>query len=228
MRWDGKGEGIFNCGWFAMKVSILCSDINHPIYRELQSWVEGVDVYDVTLADKSENVASGDILFLVSCTELIEKNVKDRFKHTLVLHASDLPEGRGWSPHIWDVLQGREFITLSLVEAEDKVDTGRIWKKKIIELDGTELYDEINNLLFIEEINFIEWACDNYENIKPVPQGGEPTYYRKRTPIDSQLNVDDSIKSQFNLLRICDPERYPAFFEYKGKKYKIKIERIKE
>jgi len=54
--------------------------------------------------------------------------------HTLVLHASALPKGRGWSPHIWGIVQRDDYITLSLIEAEEEIDTGRIWKQKRINI----------------------------------------------------------------------------------------------
>ena len=38
-----------------------------------------------------------------------------------------------------------------------------------------------------------------------------------------ELNVSKTIKEQFNLLRVCDNERYPAFFYLNNKKYIIKI-----
>ena len=34
----------------------------------------------------------------------------------------------------------------------------------------------------------------------------------KRTPADSEIDPGKSILEQFNLLRIVDSERYPAFF----------------
>ena len=48
-------------------------------------------------------------------------------------------------------------------------------------------------------------------------------YLKRREPEDSKLNVNKSIKSQFNLLRICDNENFPAFFYLSKKKYIIKI-----
>ena len=48
-------------------------------------------------------------------------------------------------------------------------------------------------------------------------------FLKKRYPEDSQLNINKSIKSQLNLLRVCDNKRYPAFFHYKKKKFLIKI-----
>jgi len=41
---------------------------------------------------------------------------------------------------------------------------------------------------------------------------------------DSRLDIDRSIKEQFNLLRVVGNEEYPAFFEINGHKYLLKIE----
>ena len=146
-----------------------------------------------------------------------------------MLHASDLPEGRGWSPHIWDIVNGKRKITLSLLEAEDSIDTGDIWKKKEIQLQGHELYSEINELLFQEELKLITWASENYKICKTKKQSLQNiSYHRKRTPKDSEVDISASIKKQFNLLRVCDPDRFPAFFILDGQKYKIRIEKYNE
>jgi len=50
---------------------------------------------------------------------------------------------------------------------------------------------------------------------------------RKRVPDDSRIDPNESIAKQFNLLRLADAKRYPAFFEYLGVKYVIKIEKEK-
>ena len=34
-----------------------------------------------------------------------------------------------------------------------------------------------------------------------------------------------SIAEQFDLLRVVDPEHYPAFFDYRGKRYIPKVEK---
>ena len=47
--------------------------------------------------------------------------------------------------------------------------------------------------------------------------------YRKRTPNDSELDINQSIKTQFNLLRVSDNKNYPTFFKMYGKKYILKI-----
>lgn len=62
-----------------------------------------------------------------------------------------------------------------------------------------------------------------YPNIKSRPQKGRSNFNLRRRSEDSEININKSIKSQFNLLRICDNEFYPAFFKYKKNKYILKI-----
>jgi methionyl-tRNA formyltransferase len=50
-----------------------------------------------------------------------------------------------------------------------------------------------------------------------------PTYYRKRIPEDSRIDPCGSIAGQFDLLRVADPERYPAFFDFRGHRYEIRL-----
>ncbi|MDX1726574.1 MAG: formyltransferase family protein [Pseudoalteromonas tetraodonis] len=211
-----------------LKVTLLCTDIKHPVYKALEQWKAiNKQRYDIELLTSVEQInRKGILLFLVSCSEIVKKSHRDYFIHTLVLHASDLPKDRGWSPHVWAVVNGKSKLTLSLLEAEDKVDTGAIWKKVDITLDGSELYDEINKKLFDAELQLITWACENVDSVVPVLQDESATnYLRKRTPEDSEVDISQSLESQFNLLRVCDPERFPAYFYKNGCKYKIKIEK---
>ena len=168
----------------------------------------------------------GDVLFLVSCSQLIQDAERKKYKATLVLHASDLPKGRGWSPHIWSILDGANQITLSLLEASDPVDSGAVWFKTKIVLDGHELLPEINEKLFAAELWLMTQAVEQFETIKPIKQVGDPgPYMRKRLPSDSQLDPHKTIAEQFNLLRVADSQRHPAFLSYQGKRYLIKIEK---
>lgn len=172
-----------------------------------------------------EEIDEGDLLFILSFSEILPEEVLHRHKHNLVVHESDLPKGKGWSPLSWQVLEGRNNITISLFEATCQVDSGAIYLQDVIELDGSELIDEIRELQAEKTLNL----CMNF--IVEYPQSvlwgripdGEATYYRKRTPKDSLLDINKSIAEQLNLLRIVDNERYPAHFFYRGVKYIIKI-----
>lgn len=184
--------------------------------------------HSIELVRSRAELTDGDFLFLVSCSEIINAEHRENYRHTLVLHASDLPRGRGWSPHVWEIVNGGDNITLSLLEAEDKVDTGRVWLKREIPVGKTALWHEVNHLLFEAEISLMREAVERHEHIEPYAQSAEvePTYYRKRTPQDSRIDPFESIADQFNLIRMCDPDRYPAWFELHGQKYKLILEKV--
>ncbi|WP_126444192.1 UDP-glucuronic acid dehydrogenase [Sulfuricystis multivorans] len=213
-----------------MKISLLCSDPKHPVVPYLMNWGQAQKgVHEVELVTSKRQLSGGDVLFLISCSELIGSSEKAKYEASLVLHASDLPTGRGWSPHVWELLYGAKTITLSLIEAAEPVDSGRVWKKTKINIPKDALWDEINHALFMAEIELIDYAIQNFGLIEPVPQDekSQPvTRYRKRTPEDSRLDVNKTIAEQFDLIRVCDPQRYPAFFDHLGHRYLLKIEKI--
>jgi len=211
-----------------LKISILCSDDEHPVNSALAIWINRNKVdNEILLAWTKNELKFGDILFLVSCNEIIDKCVRDKFKATLVLHASDLPEGRGWSPHIWKIIEGSSEIVVSLIEAEDAVDSGRIWRKNKINVPKHALWDEINALIFDAELDLMDFAIQEYFSVEPYEQSHiPPSYYPKRSPGDSRLDPSHSIESLFNQIRVCDPTRFPAKFELFGQDYKIILKKI--
>ncbi len=197
----------------------------------LSAWVlHHSQDHDIEVVRKKSELTGGDILLLVSCAEIISAKDRAPYGVCLVLHASDLPRGRGWSPHIWELAAGAPQITLSLLEAEDKVDSGRIWQKVQIPVPPTALWDEINHILFSAEVQLMDFALVSYGRIQPQEQAKdvEPTYYRQRTPQDSRIDPHQSLADQFDLIRVCDPHRFPAFFEYRGQRFTLKLEKLND
>lgn len=212
-----------------MKIEILNTDPNHPINPYLRKLEVGLEHdHSISIIRSPKKVTKGDLLFLVSCAELVDPTVTERFKHALVLHASDLPKGRGWSPHIWELLNGEKYITVSLLDAAAAIDSGDIYKKVTVDIPRSALWNEINDLLFAAEIQLIEFAIQNFENLKKYPQNSsiEATHYPKRNPRDSEIDPNKPISEQFDLIRVCDPNRFPAHFHYRGEAYKIILEKL--
>lgn len=209
-----------------MKITILCNSPNHPVNSHIDHWVDkNSPQHDITITRKISDVPGGDLLFLVSCGEIVKASDRAKYTKTLVLHASDLPTGRGWNPHIWQIINGQKELTVTLLEAEDKVDTGAIWKKVRIAVGKDALWDEINEAVFSAEMSLMDYAVANFETVLPQEQdANQPvSYYRLRNPTDSQIDITQSIESQWDLLRVADPTRYPAFFEIHDHKYFITI-----
>lgn len=214
-----------------MRISILCSDENHPVNAFLQRWIyQNAESHQISLVRKKKELLGGDFLFLVSCSEIVSAADRALYKTSLVLHASKLPIGRGWSPHIWQLIGGAEEVTLSLLEAEDKIDSGAIWHQTTFPVPKHALWDEINELLFNAEIVLIDLAIHEFDIviIRQQDRSMVPTYYPRRAHLDNKLDPKGSIASQFDLIRVCDPNRFPAFFELHGKKYKLTLEKIND
>jgi len=164
------------------------------------------------------------VLFLVSATEIISDDILSLFNFSLVIHGSDLPQGRGWSPVTWQVLEGKKEIKLSLFEAANPVDTGGIWKKIDLKVEDNALFPEIMQAITNGTLELMDFALLNLSDIRVSAQIGQPTYYPRRALKDSELFPEQTIGEIFNLIRICDPKRYPAFFTLKGRKFKLLIE----
>ena len=186
--------------------------------------------HHVECLHKAESVPWGDILFILGFFKIVKPEILKRNKTNIVVHESALPRGRGWSPMSWLVLEGASEIPLTLFEAVEKVDAGRIYLHAKVKLVGHELLPEIRQKVAAAMMRLCEKFVDSYPSIlaRGVEQRGKPSYYRRRTPYDSRLDPDQSIAAQFNLLRIADNEGYPAFFEYRRATYLLKIEKRRD
>lgn len=198
---------------------------SHPAYRH---WVPFCDDSSMTLVTDINQLKSmsGDYLFLISCADIVRDDIKKNFRHTVVIHESDLPQGRGWSPLAWQILEGKSRITVSAIKCAESVDTGDIIMQSFVNFDGTELYDEIHEKAFKVKgeivISIVGDQTLDRKDADIIPQRGDSTYYRRRTPEDSRIDPDQSFAEQFDLLRICEP-RFPAFFEHRGCRYNISL-----
>jgi methionyl-tRNA formyltransferase len=168
-------------------------------------------------------IPSGDLCFLLSCSRLIEQEFLERNRHNIVVHASDLPRGKGFSPLQWQVLEGKNEIVLTLFEATPQADAGAYYLKEKVEFDGSELLPELRERMAEALIGMCLTYAANSSAMPPVQQKGDETFYRKRSAKDEELDVNKTLAQLFNQLRISDNEKFPAFFRMKGNKYIIKI-----
>lgn len=177
---------------------------------------------------KKEEIKKGDVCFLLSCTKILPERYLKFNKYNIVIHASDLPQGKGFSPLQWQILEGKDCITLTLFNAVKELDAGDYYLKEKICFEGHELLDELHEKM-AEKINeMAEKFIKNINNLKPTKQTGKTSYYPKRTQSDDKINPYKSIIELFNHFRIANNNDHPLFFEYKGFKYNLKIEKRNE
>ena len=206
------------------------------ILSDAQSWINacvedlvidwGELGHQVSWSHRTEGLpAAADFCFCMSFSKIVSGNLRARFRHTLVVHESDLPRGKGWSPLTWRILEGHNHIPVTLFEAQDRVDSGAIYAQSWLDFQGNELIDEMRGAQAEATLELCRWFVDDYPASaeRSRAQTGAESFYPRRRPNDSRLDPDKSIADQFDLLRVVDNARYPAFFDWRGQRYEMTI-----
>ncbi len=195
-----------------------------PFARQLVEFLGGFG--ESQLFSSADKISNGnEIAFILSYEKKVSASILARSRHNIVVHASDLPHGKGMSPLTWQILEDKNLIPLSLFEAVEAIDAGPIYLKDAVLFAGNELLGEIQRTLGIKIIEMCTRFVRTYPAIiqQGQAQTGEGTQYKRRTSGDSRLDPTKTIAEQFNLLRVVDNELYPAFFEWRGRKYVLHI-----
>jgi methionyl-tRNA formyltransferase len=210
-----------------MRIAILTSK-NQWFEHYVQTLSESLD--NAKIFNNHEDFKDKyDIVFILSYHQLVGKEFLSKNTHNIVIHESLLPKGKGWSPFFWQVLDNKRTIPFTMFEASNGIDDGDIYLVDELELTGFELNDELRKKQAEKIINMCINFVNNYDKLKSLnKQSGDETFYAKRGLNDSRLDVNKSIKEQFNLLRVVSNKEYPAFFEIDGHKFLLKIEKFED
>jgi len=145
-------------------------------------------------------------------------------------HESALPKGRGSAPIHWTILQGGNLLTVSFFELVEKMDEGRLLGQENCSILKTDLLEDLR----AKALHLSKKLIDKYllrflsGDIQPYESIGKSTYYPKRKPLDSKLDKTKTLEDLWDLIRICDNEEYPAWFEVDGEKFILKRYRAGE
>ena len=207
------------------KVSFLFDHKNNWIikYFSQKEFADTFKKYQFNFSINYKEIKNNDIVFILGYTNILGSNFLKSNKLNLVVHESDLPKGKGFAPVQWQILEGKNIIHILLLEAGEKVDSGDIILKDEFHLEGNELYEEIRNKQALATKKLISKFLNLFPNYSKYPQKGSEAFYKKRSLKDGEINIDKSIRSQFNLLRIGNNEEWPSFFYINNSKYILKL-----
>lgn len=122
------------------KIGILVDDSNSwfvPYAKLLMDKLNELG-YVTSLYHNSRSVPELDVCFLLSCTKIVKKEFLSLHKHNIVVHASDLPKGKGFTPMKWQILEGCNDVPLMLFEAVEACDAGPYYFKDYVHYEGYE------------------------------------------------------------------------------------------
>ena len=211
------------------KITFLLDRSNLWFEKQLKNFDFNLDSkYIFKISKNHNNIKNQNIVFPLSYTKILPESFLQKNDLVLIAHPSKLPKDKGFAPLQYQVLENKNKFYISLIKAVKKVDAGPIYLQNSFILNGTELSDEIRNIQGLQFLKIIKDFLIKYPNIKSKKQNGKSNFNKRRFPKDSQLSIKQTIKKQFNHLRINDNKLYPSFFFFKGQKYIIKIYKEKK
>ena len=206
------------------KITFLLDKTNLWFEKQLKDYNFKLNhKYTFKITKNSNKIRNQDIVFPISYTKILPESFLKRNELVLIAHPSKLPENKGFAPIQYQILKNKKKFFISLIKAVKKVDAGPIYLQNSFTLNGTELSDEIRYLQGLQILKIVRNFLKKYPKIKSKNQSNKGNFNKRRYPKDSKLNINKTIKQQFNHLRINNNKLYPSFFYFKGKKYIIKI-----
>ncbi|WP_310559560.1 formyltransferase family protein [Flavobacterium sp.] len=195
------------------KYIILSEKVWHKnLFDNLKNSIEG----NWSLIDTKENFNLKSLtefnpskIFIPHWSYIIPSEIYENFE-CIVFHMTDLPFGRGGSPLQNLIEKGFKTTKISAIKVEKGIDTGDVYLKKEMSLSGSarEIFE--NSSIIVEKMISEIITGD----IKPVPQVGEVTEFKRRKPEESNLMNLSDIEKVYDYIRMLDCEGYPhAFIE---------------
>ena len=206
-----------------MKTYIILSQKtwnNSLVVRLQQKFPEHKFIYISTREDFTYEYLqkiSPDKVFVPHWSYLIPENIWINYE-CIVFHMTDLPYGRGGSPLQNLIVRGHKETKISALRVDKGLDTGNIYMKKPMSLEGSaeEIYMRANDVIenMIEEI--IRY------NPNPISQTGDIVVFNRRKPADCDMSKLDNIDEVYDYIRMMDAEGYPhAYIDMNGLRYEF-------
>jgi len=154
-----------------------------------------------------------EYIFFPDWSWKIPSEIVNNFK-CICIHESPLPKFRGGSPLQNQIIRGITKTKSTAFLMTEKLDDGDILLQKSLSLNGS--INEIFNRMEKNDYNIINKIIQG--KFKTKKQTGKPTFYKRRTPNDSELKtLNHSKKFLYNFIRMLE-EPYPNAFIKIGKK----------
>jgi methionyl-tRNA formyltransferase len=203
--------------FYDIRVGIL--GIRHTVVEETLLEV-GISNYKI-LSDKCDITEEFDIVLLSGVHYILPEDLINKPRYgCYCFHESPLPEGRGSAPIQWAVSNKRPNLTITMFKANAKIDRGYYTNQINIPIRDIDVYEELETKRrsIIKE-SLILFLTELKEGVIVLrEQTGASSYNKKRLAKDSELDINKTIAQQWDLLRICDNENFPAFFTIGNRK----------
>lgn len=146
-------------------------------------------------------------IFFTHWSYIIPEEIFSQF-NCVIFHMTDLPFGRGGSP-LQNLISREIYETkISAIQCIKELDAGPIYLKKSLSLQGNaeEIYIRANKIMFNMILEIIE------RKLLPQAQMGAPVIFKRRLPIESNIEGLPDLEKIFDYIRMLDADGYPKAF----------------
>jgi methionyl-tRNA formyltransferase len=148
-------------------------------------------------------------IFFLHWSWKIPPDVFDEFE-CVIFHMTDLPFGRGGSPLQNLIMRKIRETKISALRCVQALDAGPVYMKRPLSLSGSaeEIFSRCKEIIFGMMIEIIK------SKPEPRQQEGEPVFFKRRKPEESQIRSFPSPEDLYDFIRMLDAPGYPhAFIE---------------
>jgi len=154
-------------------------------------------------------------IFIPHWSYIISREIFEKYV-CIVFHMTDLPFGRGGSPLQNLIVRGFSETKISAIRVCEGIDTGDIYLKETLSLEGTarEIFERAQPII----CKMIKAIID--DEIIPRPQVGIPVNFKRRKQNEGDIGLLEELNQVYDFIRMLDCEGYPnAFIETKNFKF---------
>ena len=176
------------------------------LYRQLSTRSEGVKWIRISNINEISfvNDFDPDWIFFFHWSHIVSKDTWSAHK-CVVLHTSNLPDGRGGSPIQNQIMDGIIKTRVNAIEMTGQVDSGKIYCSTGISLQGS--LRDIWMTIASQSFDLIQKCIK--ENLTPKEQEKIDITRRYRRRRTSSLDLDCETDVLYNQIRMLDGEGYP-------------------
>ena len=205
------------------RVCILLNSLDEFDFEEILRLHLPADKFEVSITESfPEYPAEFRLIVPWSYRKVIKR--ASQAGNVVVMHSSNLPEGRWWAPIYHAFSEQKSEYIISGVLAADDVDTGDIVVRARFPIEPSYTASFIRALDKELSVVLVAMILRHWPESNPagVNQVGVGTYRPRRYPIDNGIDLSLPLADLLPHLRGVEPAS-PAFFLYRNVKYLIEI-----
>jgi methionyl-tRNA formyltransferase len=168
-----------------------------------------------------------DVVFASGVYSLIKEKYLNHPTYGIIgFHETPLPEGRGNAPIQWTIENKRSNLTITALKFVKEMDAGDYVYQYNVPISISDTLVELEEKRKTGVQKCFTAIIDEMEKgyLVTREQTGSLSISPKRTPPDSELDVNKTLIDLWDKIRICDNEKFPAFFWVNKKKIILKYE----